>query len=55
MCLNETYGRARVGKHLSDMFPVKHVFKKGDTLSSLLFKFVFEYVSRRIEVNQEGL
>jgi len=23
MCLNETYSRVRVGKHLSDMFPIK--------------------------------
>jgi len=23
MCLNETYTRVQVGKHLSDMFPIK--------------------------------
>jgi len=23
MCLNETYSRNRVGKHLSDMFPIR--------------------------------
>jgi len=24
MCLNETYSTDRVGKHLSDMFPIKN-------------------------------
>jgi len=55
LCLNETYRRVRVGKHLSDMFPDKHGFKKGDALSSRLFNFSFEYVIRRTEVNQEDL
>ena len=32
MCLNETYSRVRVGKHLSDMFPIKNGLKKGDAL-----------------------
>jgi len=29
MCLNETYNRVRVGKHLSDIFPIKNVLKDG--------------------------
>jgi len=53
--VSETYSRIRIGNHLSDMFPVKHGFKRGNVLSSLLFNFTFEYVIRRIEVNQEGL
>jgi hypothetical protein len=28
MCLNETYSRVRVGKHLSDRFPIKNGLKK---------------------------
>jgi hypothetical protein len=32
MCLNETYSRARVGKHLSDIFPIKNALKQGDAL-----------------------
>jgi len=28
MCLNETYSRFRVGKHLSDMFLIKKVLKR---------------------------
>jgi len=30
MCLNETYSRVQVGKHLSDMFPFKNGLKQGD-------------------------
>jgi purine nucleoside phosphorylase len=30
MCLNETYFTVRVGKHLSDMFPVRNGLKQGD-------------------------
>ena len=27
MCVNETYSRVRVGKHLSDMIPIKNSLK----------------------------
>jgi len=37
MCLNGTYRRVRVGKHLSDMFPIKNGLKQGDALLPLLF------------------
>ena len=39
MCLNETCSRVRVGKYLSDTFPVRNGLKQGDALSPLLFKF----------------
>ena len=39
MCLTETYSRVRVGKNLSDMFPIRNGLKQGDALSPLLFKF----------------
>jgi len=55
MCLNETYSRVRVGKHLSDMFPIKNSFKQGGALSPLLFKFTSKYANRRVQVNQNGL
>jgi len=39
MCLNETYSTAHVGKHLSDMFPIRNGLKQGDALSPFLFNF----------------
>jgi len=56
MCLNETYRRVWVGKHVFDMFPIKNVLKNGDVLTPLLFNyfFLFEYAVRRVQVNQDG-
>ena len=30
MCLTETYSRVRVGKNLSEMFPIRNGLKQGD-------------------------
>jgi hypothetical protein len=38
--LTETYSTVRVGKNLSEMFPIKNGLKQGDALSLLLFNFV---------------
>jgi hypothetical protein len=32
MCLNETYSEVRVGKLLSDKFPIQEDLKQGDAL-----------------------
>jgi len=55
MCVNETCSRDWVGKHLSDLFPLKNGLKQGDALLPLIFNFAVEYVIRRVEVNQDGL
>ena len=55
ICLNETQSRVRVGKSLSDIFPIKNGLKQGDALSPLLFNSDLDYAIRRVQVNQDGL
>ena len=55
MYLTETYSRFRVGKNLSDMFPIRNGLKLRDALLPLFFNFSLEYTIRRVQVNQVGL
>ena len=55
MYLNETCSRVRVGKHLSDMLPIRDGLKQGDALSPLLFNFAVDYTIGRVHFNHDGL
>jgi hypothetical protein len=47
-CLNETYSKVRMGKLLSDKFPIQNGLKQGDALSPLIFNFALEYAIRKV-------
>jgi hypothetical protein len=42
----------RIGKHLSDNFPIQNGLKQGDALSPLFFNFALHYAIRNIQENQ---
>jgi hypothetical protein len=49
MRFSETYGKVRVGKLLSDKFPIQNGLKQGGSLSSLLFNFALECFFRKVQ------
>jgi hypothetical protein len=52
--LNETYSKVRIGKRLSDAFPILGI-KQGDALSPLHFDFPSEYAFGKFHENRVGL
>jgi hypothetical protein len=48
MCLNKTYSKLRIGKYLSDAFPVQNGLKDGNALSPLLFNFALEHAIKKV-------
>jgi hypothetical protein len=36
MCLNKSYGKVRMGRNLSDAFPIQNDLKQGDAIPPLL-------------------
>jgi len=55
VCLLETYGRVRLGKNLSHMFPSRNGLKQRNDLSPLLFNYALKYAVRWAQVIQDGL
>jgi hypothetical protein len=42
LCINETYSKVRIGKHLSDTFPIQNDIKQGYALTPLILNFALE-------------
>jgi hypothetical protein len=53
--LNETYSKARMGKHLSDTLPIQNGLQQRDALAPLLFNFSLKYDIRKVQENQVRL
>jgi hypothetical protein len=55
MCLNGTNSKVRIGKYLSDSFPIQNGLKQRDTLLLLLFNFALDYTIKNVQETNVGL
>ncbi|PNF19613.1 hypothetical protein B7P43_G03233, partial [Cryptotermes secundus] len=49
------YSEVRIGKYLSDNFPIQNCLKEGYALSPLLFNFAAECAIRKVQENKVEL
>jgi len=54
MCLNETYSKVQVGKHLSHKLPIKNGLKQSCFIATA-FQLCLVYAIRRIQVNHDDV
>jgi hypothetical protein len=47
--------KVRIGKYLSDTFPIQNSLKQGDDLSTLILSFGLGYAIGKVQENQVGL
>jgi hypothetical protein len=55
MCLNETYSKVRIFKHLSDSFLIQNGLKQEAAVSPLLFNFASDYATSKVQKDKVGL
>jgi hypothetical protein len=55
MCQNETYSRVWLGKHLSDIFPIRNGFGTRRSFIAIAFQLCFiEYSVGLVQGSQSG-
>jgi hypothetical protein len=52
MSLNETYSKVRIGKYLSDNFPIANGLHEGDVSWPLIYNFALKYAIRKVHENK---
>jgi hypothetical protein len=48
LCLNKTYSKVHISKHLSDALTIHNDLKEGDALLPLLFNFALEHSIKKV-------